>query len=112
MRVAASLVGQTEESRPEASLVDVAMEQASASMSPAPSTTGGAALEELWPQKGSAPLGIGVEPSRSLVWVVALDNTVEEREWESVHMEVGDAVHALTTMLSSMCNIVSSVSQV
>ena len=47
--------------------------------------------------------------SRCLVWVAALDEAAEEREWGSVHMEVGDAVHALTTMLSSMHDIVASV---
>ena len=45
--------------------------------------------------------------SRSLVQVVALDEAAEEREWESIHMEVGDVVCALTTMLSSMRDIVA-----
>ena len=53
-----------------------------------------------------------MEPSQSLVWVVTLDYAVEEREWGSVHMEVGDAVQALTTMLSSMHDIVALVGQV
>jgi len=74
-------------------------------------------------------LGINVEPSRSLVHVggdphawpdwwdpgvtlFALDDAMEEREWGSIHMEFGDAVHALTTMLSSMRNIVASLGQV
>jgi len=56
-----------EEGALEASLVDVVMGQASMSMSSTPSTTEGAAPEGLLPQEGPAPLGIGVEPSRSLV---------------------------------------------
>ena len=47
--------------------------------------------------------------SWSLVQVAALDEAVEEREWGSVHMEDGDAVRALTTMLSSIRDIVASV---
>ena len=50
--------------------------------------------------------------SRSLVRVAALDEAVEEREWGSVHMEVGDAVRALTIMLSSMRDIVTLFGQV
>ena len=50
--------------------------------------------------------------SRSLVWVATLDEVAEEREWESVHTEVGDAVRALTTMLGSMHEIVTPVGQV
>ena len=60
----------------------------------------------------SAPLEVSAGTSRSLVWVAALDDMVEEREWGSIHMEVGDTVHALTTMLSSMHDIVASVGQV
>ena len=50
--------------------------------------------------------------SWSLVRVAALDEAVEEREWGSVHTEVGDAVHTLTTMLSLMHDIVAPVGQV
>ena len=50
--------------------------------------------------------------SWSLVQVAALDEAVEEREWGSVHMEVGDTVCALTTMLSLMRDIVALVGQV
>ena len=50
--------------------------------------------------------------SWSLVWVAALDDVVEEREWGSIHMEVGDTVHVLTTMLSSMRDIIAPVGQV
>ena len=50
--------------------------------------------------------------SRSLVQVATLDEAAEEREWGSVHMEVGDAVRALTTMLSSMHDIVAPIGQV
>ena len=53
-----------------------------------------------------------MEPSQSLVWVVTLDYAVEEREWGSVHMEVGIVVHALATVLSSLRNIVAPVGQV
>ena len=67
VRVAVSAAGQTEEGAPEASLADVVMGQASTSTSPDPSTARGATPEELLPQDGSAPLGINVEPSRSLV---------------------------------------------
>ena len=63
-------------------------------------------------QERSAPLEVGAGMSRSLVWVAALDEAAEEREWGSIHMEVGDAVHALTTMLSSMHDIVAPVCQV
>ena len=79
------------------------------SVSPTPSIARGAALEELPPQERSAPLEVGVGTSQSLVWVAALDDTAEERKWGSVHTEVGDAVHALTTMLSSMHDIVAPV---
>ena len=44
--------------------------------------------------------------------MAALDDAAEEREWGIIHIEVGDAVHALTTMLSSMCDIVALVGQV
>ena len=50
--------------------------------------------------------------SRSLVRVATPDEAVEEREWGSVHMEVGDEVRTLTTMLSSMHDIVAPVGQV
>ena len=50
--------------------------------------------------------------SRSLVQVAALDDTVQEMEWGSVHKEVGDVVHDLTTMLGSMRDIVAPVGQV
>ena len=39
----------------------------------------------------------------------ALDDTAEEREWGSVHIEVGNVVHALTTVLSSLCDVVAPV---
>ena len=58
------------------------------------------------------PLEVDVETSQSLVWVAALDDVAEEREWGSIHMEVGDMVHVLTTMLSSMRDIVAPVGQV
>ena len=79
------------------------------SASPAPSIARGAALEELLPQGRLAPLEVSVGTSRSLVRVAALDEATEEREWGSVHMEVGDVVHALTTMLSSMRDIVAPI---
>ena len=47
--------------------------------------------------------------SWSFVWVAALDEAIEERECGSVHTEVGDVVCALTTVLSSMCDIVTPV---
>jgi len=136
MQVAASAVGRMGEGAPEVSLTDVVIGQASALMSPSPSTTGGAALEELLPQEGSAPLGISVEPSRSLVRVggdphtwggsqirwahrldlgetlFALDDAVEEWECGSIHMEVGTAVRALTTALGSLHDISALVDQV
>ena len=43
------------------------------------------------------------------VMLFALDDTTKEREWGSIHMEVGDMVHALTIMLSSMHDIVTPV---
>ena len=92
--------------------MDVATGQASMSASSAPSIARGAALEGLPQQERSAPLEVGVGMSWSLVWVAALDEAVEEREWGSVHMEVGDTVCALTTMLSLMHDIVALVSQV
>ena len=55
------------------------------------------------------PLEVSVGMSRSLVRVAALDEAAEEREWGSVHTEVGGAVRALTTMLSSMRDIVAPV---
>ena len=78
-------------------------------MSPAPSIARGASLEELLLQERSAPLEVGAGMSWSLVWVAALDEVAEEREWGNVHTEVGDAVRALTTMLSSMRDIVAPV---
>ena len=69
-------------------------------------------MEELLPQEGSTPLGIGMEPSRSLVWVVALDDAAEERGWWSIHTEVGTTVRALTTVLSSLRDIIAPVGQV
>ena len=44
--------------------------------------------------------------------MAALDEAAEEKEWRSVHIKVGDTVHALTTMLSSMRDIVALVGQV
>ena len=82
------------------------------SESPAPSITRGATLEEPPPQERSAPLEVDVGTSRSLVQVAALDEVAEETEWGSVHTEVGDAVRALTTMLSSMRDNVTPVGQV
>ena len=104
-----SAVGRRDGGTPEASIVDVAIGQASVSMSPTPSVARGATLEELSPPERLAPLEVGTGTSRSLVWVAALDEAVEEREWGSVHMEIGDVVHALTTMLSSMRDIVALV---
>ena len=77
-----------------------------------PSIARGATLEVLPPQERSASLEVGMGTSRSLVRVAALDEAVEEREWGSIHMEVGDVVRALTTMLGSMHNIVTPVGQV
>ena len=42
----------------------------------------------------------------------ALDNTTKEREWGSIHTEVGTVVHALTTALSSLCDVIAPVGQV
>ena len=81
----------------------------SVSALPAPSVARGAALEELPLLERSAPLEVSAGTSRSLVRVAALDEAIEEREWGSIHTEVGDAVHALTTMLSSMHDIVTPV---
>ena len=50
--------------------------------------------------------------SWSLVWVAVLDEVAEDREWGSIHMEVGDAVHAVTIMLGLMRDIVAPVGQV
>ena len=63
-------------------------------------------------QERSAPLEVGAGTSWSLVRVAALDDAIEKREWGSIHTEVGDAVRALTTMLSSMHDIVAPVGQV
>ena len=106
------MMGRTEGGAPEASFAYVAIGQASVSESPAPSIARGAALEELPPLERSASLEVGAGTSRSLVRVAVLDETTEEREWESVHMEVGDTVCALTTMLSSMRDIIALVGQV
>ena len=106
------MTGRTEGGTPEASFTDVAIGQASMSASHAPSIARGAALEELPPQERSVPLEVGTGTSRSLVRVAALDDIAEEREWGSVHMKVGEVVHALTTMLSSMRNIVALVALV
>ena len=81
-------MGRIEGGAPEASFMDVAMGQASLSMSPAPSVARGAALEELPPLERSALLEVSAGTSRSLVRVAALDEATEEREWGSVHMEL------------------------
>ena len=44
--------------------------------------------------------------------MAAPDEAAEEREWGSVHTEVGDAVRALTIMLGLMRDIVAPVGQV
>ena len=41
-----------------------------------------------------------------------LDDTMEKREWGSVHAEVGVTVRALTTVLSSLQDIITPVGQV
>ena len=92
--------------------MDMAIGQASVSASPTPSIARGAVLEELPPQERLALLVVGAGMSRSLVRVAALDEAAEEREWGSIHTEVGDEVRALTTMLSSMRNIVALVALV
>ena len=92
--------------------MDVAIGQASVSMSPASSVARGATLEELLPPKRLAPLEVSVGTSRSLVRVAALIEAVEKREWGGIRMKVGDVVHALTTMLSLMHDIVAPVGQV
>jgi hypothetical protein len=38
-----------------------------------------------------------------------VDDVTEEKEWGSVHIEVGIAVRALTTMLSSLRGVVTLV---
>jgi hypothetical protein len=58
-----------EEDAPEVSLADMAMGQASASVAPAPSSIGGAVLEEMPPQEEWVPLGVNAEPSGPLVLV-------------------------------------------
>jgi len=105
-------MGRIEGGAPEASFMDVAIGQGSMSMSPTPSIARGATLEELPLQERSAPLEVGAGSSGSPVRVAALNDTAEEREWRSVHTEVGDAICALTTMLSSMRDIVTPVGQV
>ena len=104
-----SAVGRMEGGAPESSFTDVVTGLASVSTTPTSSIARGAALEELSPPERSGPLEDGIGTSRSLVWVAALDEAVEEREWGSVHTEVGDVVRALTTMLSSMHDIVALV---
>ena len=42
----------------------------------------------------------------------ALDDTVEESEWGSIHTKVGTTVHAMTTGLSSLRDVVAPVGQV
>ena len=42
----------------------------------------------------------------------ALDDMVEEREWESIHTEVGTTVRALTTAQSSLRYVIALVGQV
>ena len=103
------MAGQTEGGAPKASFVDVAIGQTSVSTSPAPSIARGAALEELPPQERLTPLEVIAGMSRSQVRVAALDEAAKEREWGSVHTEVGDMVHALTAMLCSMRDIVALV---
>ena len=100
MQVAMSAVWRTEGGAPKASFMDVVTGQAFVSMSPTPSIARGAALEELPLQERLATHVVSLGMSRSLVQVAALDEAAEEREWGSIHMEVGDAVRALTTMLS------------
>ena len=92
--------------------MDVVIGQASMSTSPAPSIARGAILEELPLQERSASFEVDARMSRSLVRVAILDDVAGEREWGSVHTKVGDAVRALTTMLSSMRDIVAPVGQV
>ena len=41
-----------------------------------------------------------------------LDDTMEKREWGSIHAEVGTVVHALTTALSSLQDVIAPVGQV
>ena len=103
------MVGRTKGGAPEAFFTDVVIGQASMSASPTPSIARGAALEELPLQERSMSLEVGAGTSRCLVRVATLDEAAEEREWGSIHMEVGDTVHALTTMLSSMSDIVAPV---
>ena len=40
-----------------------------------------------------------------------LDDTVEKRELGSVHVEVGTMVHTLTTVLSSLQDVIALVGQ-
>jgi len=42
----------------------------------------------------------------------SLNDTVKEREWGIIHMEVGIVVRALTTMLGPMRDIIALVGQV
>jgi hypothetical protein len=41
-----------------------------------------------------------------------VDDAAEEKEWGSVHTEVGTTVHALTTALSSLHDVITLVCQV
>ena len=103
------VAGRMEGGAPEASFADVVTGQASASVSPAPDIARGVAPGELPLQERSTQLVVGAGMSQSLVRVAAHDEAAEEREWGSVHIEVGLAVRALTTMLSSMRDIVAPV---
>jgi len=44
--------------------------------------------------------------------IFTLDDAMEKREWGSIHMEVGTMVHALTTALSSLQDVIALVGQV
>lgn len=58
----------------------------------------------------------------SLIWwvdtqnpeatLLTLDDAAEEREWGTIHMEVGTTVSALTTTLGLMRDIVAPIGQV
>jgi hypothetical protein len=41
-----------------------------------------------------------------------LDDAMKETEWGSINMGVGTVVHALTTALSSLCDVVTPADQV
>lgn len=92
----------------------------------APSAIKGATPVEVPLPEGSASARVGVEPSRSLfransdphVWegspiqwadlqnpkatLLTLDDVAEEREWGSIHVEVGTTVSTLSVMLDSL----------